>query len=336
MVTRWLASTRGVNLAVRTATTLLLAAPVYPVALHAQNFPTQPLRLIVPYAPGGATDVIARPLANGLGEALGQNVLIDHRPGANTIIGAEATARAQPDGHTLLLATVSTLGVNPTAYKNIPYDVVKDFEPIAKVASSYHVIVARKGLPANSVKELIALARAQPGTVSYGTTGVGSSLHFAILLLESATGVKMLHVPYKGSAPVVTALLGEQIDISPIGPASAAGTIRDGRLKALAATSEKRFSAYPDVPTMIELGFPNFTTGAWYCIVTRSGLPVATAERLNRESNRVLQQPALRKALDAEGVTLEGNLTRAELGKFIVSEMRKWEKIIRDANIQLE
>ena len=247
---------------------LLVAAQVFPTISYAQSFPSQPLRLIIPYAPGGATDVIARPLANGLGELLGQSVILDHRPGANTIIGAERAARAPADGHTLLLATVSTLAVNPTAYKNIPYDVVRDFEPIAKVASSYHVIVARKGLQANSVKELIALARAKPGTVSYGTTGVGSSLHFAMILLESAAGIKLLHVPYKGSAPVVTALLGEQIDISPIGPASAAGTIRDGRLKALAATSGKRFSAYPDVPTMIELGFPNFTTGAWYCVVS--------------------------------------------------------------------
>lgn len=305
-------------------------------AAQAQNFPTQPLRLIVPYAPGAASDAIARPLANALGEALGQNVLLDHKPGANTIVGAGEAARAKPDGHTLLLATVSTLAVNPAGYKSIPYDVVKDFAPIAKVASSFHVIVARQSLPANTIAELVQLAKDKPGQVSYGTTGVGSSLHFAMLLLETRANIKLLHVPYKGSAPVVTALLGGEIDISPIGPASAAGTIKQGRLKALAATAEKRFATYPDLPTMIELGYPGFTTGAWYCIVSRNGLPAAVAERLNRDINRVLQQPALRAPLEADGVTVEGNVSRAELGKFIVDEMAKWAKIIRDARIELE
>lgn len=302
----------------------------------AQSFPTQPLRLIVPYTPGAATDAIARPLAQGLGEALGQNVLVEHRPGGNTIVGAEQAARAKPDGHTLLLATVSTLGVNPAAYKNLSYDVVKDFDPVAKVASSYHVVVARMGFAPNSIAELVAYAKANPGRLTYGTTGVGSSLHFAMLLLESAAGIKMLHVPYKGSADVVTALLGNQIDISPIGPASAQGTIKQGRLKALAATSERRFSTYPDLPTMIELGYPGFMTGAWYCVVTRSGAPAATISRLNRDINRVLQMPSVRTPLEADGVTVEGNMTSAELGKFIGDEMRKWAKIIKDANIQLE
>ena len=302
----------------------------------AQTFPTQPLRLIVPYTSGAATDVIARPLVQALGELLGQSVVIDHRPGGNTIVGAEQATRAKPDGHTLLLATVSTLGVNPAAYKNLPYDVMKDFDPIAKVGSSYHVVVARKGLAPNSIAELVAYAKANPGAVTYGTTGVGSSLHFAMLLLESTAGIKMLHIPYNGSSEVVTALLGNQVDISAIGPASALGTIKQGRIKALASTSEKRFSTYPEVPTMIELGYPGFLTGAWYCIVTRSGTPVAIIDRLNRDINRALQQPAVKAPLEAEGVSIEGNVTPAELGRFIGDEMRKWARIIKVANIQLQ
>lgn len=303
---------------------------------YGQNYPTLPVRVVVPYTAGGAADVAARPLVQGLQELLGGPVLLENKPGANTIVGAEYIARSAPDGHTLLLATGSTLAVNPAAYKKLPYDAVKDFTAIAKVVSNFHVIVARKGFGPNNVAELVALAKSKPGAINYGSTGIGSPTHFAGMLMESMADIKMVHVPYKGISQVVTDLLGENLDISAAGPSAVTSVVKAGKLKVLAATSEKRLPSYPDVPSMQELGYAGFTSGAWYVIVARAGTPETIVNRLNRDINAILQRPAVKAALEREEYMVEGNLPPAAVTKFIAGEYVKWGKIVRDAKLQFD
>jgi len=301
----------------------------------AQNLPAQ-VRLIVPFTAGGAADVAARPLAQGMQELLGVPVVVENRAGANTIVGAEAVARSAPDGSMLLFSTGSALAVNPAAYKKLPYDAVKDFTPVAKVVSNFHVIVARKGFGPNSIAELVALARSKPGTVNYGSTGIGSPTHFAGMLIETSANIQMVHVPYKGISQVVTDLLGETLDISAAGPSAVTGVVKAGKLKVLAATSPVRLPSYPDVPSMQELGYAGFTSGAWYVVAARAGTPQATINRLNRDINAVLQRPAVKTMLEKEEFFVDGNLTPAQTAKFVADEQAKWGKIIRDAKIQFD
>ena len=306
------------------------AAPAF-----GQNLPSQ-IRLIVPFTAGGAADVAARPVAQGMQELLGVPVLLENRAGANTIIGAEAVARSAPDGSMQLFSTGSALAVNPAAYKKLPYDAVKDFAAVAKVVSNFHVIVARKGFGPNNIAELVALAKSKPGAVNYGSTGIGSPTHFAGMLIETSANIQMVHVPYKGISQVVTDLLGETLDISAAGPSAVTGVVKAGKLKVLAATSPKRLPTYPDAPSMQELGYAGFTSGAWYVVVARAGTPEATINRLNRDINAVLQRPAVKAMLEREEFFIDGNLTPAQTAKFVADEYTKWGKIIRDAKIQFD
>lgn len=321
----------------RTVAGAILGAALSLAALPgaAQNLPSQ-IRLIVPFTAGGAADVAARPLAQGMQELLGVPVLLENRAGANTILGAEAVARSAPDGSMLLFATGSALAVNPAAYKKLPYDARKDFTPVAKVVSNYHVIVARKGFGPGSIAELVALAKSKPGAINYGSTGIGSPTHFAGMLLETAAKVKMVHVPYKGISQVVADLLGENLDISAAGPSAVNSLIKAGKLKVLAATSPRRLPSYPDVPSMQELGYAGFTSGAWYVVVARAGTPEATVNRMNRDINAVLQRPAVKAMLEKEEFFVDGNLTPAQTAKFVLDEYNKWGKIVRDAKIQFD
>ena len=328
----------GGSIGARPAAGLCVAALLgaVPMIATAQAYPAQPLKLIVPYTAGGAADVIARQLSQGLAEALGQSVLIDNRPGANTIVAAEVTARSAPDGYTLLLAGSSTVALNPAGYKSLPYDVARDFAPVARVVSNYHLIVSRKGFAPNNVAEFVALAKKKPDSVSYGSTGVGSPTHLSALLIEAMAGVKMLHVPYKGISQVVTDLLGESVDIAASAPTAVISQVKAAKLKGLAATSEARLPTYPDVPTMSELGYKGFSSGAWYVIVVRAGTPAAVLARLNRDINRVLQQAGARKVLEAEAFTVDAPSTQAETLQFIGAETQKWAKVIRDAKLQFD
>ena len=301
-----------------------------------QAWPTRPLRMVVPYTAGGAADVVARQITIYLGESLGQPVVLENRAGANTIVGAEVVARSAPDGYTMLLAGSSTLALNTAGYKNLPYDAMKDFTHVAKAVSNYHLIAARKGFAPNTIPEVVALAKKKTDSVSYGSTGVGSPTHFAGLLLESMAGIKMLHVPYKGISQVVNDLLGESVDIAASAPTAVIPNIRAGKLKALASTSEKRLPAYPDVPSMWELGYTGFTTGAWYVIDVRAGTPATIVNRLNKDINAALQQPAIRKLLETEAFAIDGDLTPAETTKWVAGEIQKWGKIIRDAKLSFD
>ena len=301
----------------------------------AQSLPSQ-VRLIVPFTAGGAADVAARPVAQGMQELLGVPVLLENRAGANTIVGAEAVARSAPDGSMLLFSTGSALAVNPAAYKKLPYDAQKDFAAVAKVVSNYHVIVARKGFAPNTIAELVALAKSKPGAVNYGSTGIGSPTHFAGMLMETSANIQMVHVPYKGISQVVTDLLGETLDISAAGPSAVTSVVKAGKLKVLAATSPGRLPTYPDIPSMQELGYAGFTSGAWYVVVARAGTPEATVNRMNRDINTVLQRPAVKATLEREEFFVDGNLSPAQTAKFIADEYVKWGKIIRDAKIQFD
>lgn len=292
--------------------------------------------MIVPFPSGGPTDSIGRPISRSLADTLGQPVILDNRPGANSILGADLTAQSAPNGYTMLLGTISTLALNPAGYKSLPYDPMKDFAHVSKLVSSYHLIVARKGLAANTVGELVALAKKAPGSVSFGTTGIGSSGHFAYLMMEAAAGVKMLHVPYRGAAQVVTDLLSENVDITSAGPAVLIPQVRAGKLKALASTSEKRLPAYTDVPSMVELGYKGFITGGWYAMSMRAGTPAAIVSRLNAEINTTLHKPAVKTALEAEGFSVDADLTPEQTTKFVYDEIQKWGKLVRDNNISFQ
>ncbi len=318
------------------AATLALSFTATAWPAMAQNFPTGPLRIIIPFTAGGTADVVSRGVAVGLGELLGQPVLSENRPGANTIVGAEAVARSAPDGHTMLLSTGSALVVNPAAYKKLPYDAIRDFTAVAKAASNFHLVMARKGFGPNNIPELIKLAKSKPGSVSYGSSGIGSPPHFAGMLLESVTGTQMLHIPYKGISQAVTDLLGENLDIAAMGPSAAIGHMKAGKLKPLIATSDKRLDTAPDVPTMQEIGYAGFTTGSWFVLVARAGTPVPVITRLNRDINAVLQRQAVREKLEAEGFMVDGNLSPAQVTKFIADEYTRWGKTIRDAKIQFD
>lgn len=302
----------------------------------AQSWPGRPLRVIVPYPPGGPTDSIARPITQGLTELLGQSAYMEHRPGANSILGADLVAHSAPDGYTMLLATISAMALNPAGYAKLPYDAMKDFTHISKLASSYHLIVARKGFPANNMAELIAYAKKNPGRVSFGTTGIGSSGHIACLMLESVAGVKLLHVPYKGAAIVLTDLLSENVDIHAGGPAPLIPQVKAGKIKAYASTSEKRLAAYPDVPSMTELGYKGYITGGWYSMSVRAGTPSAIASRLNGEINSILNRPAVKSALEVESFSVDADMNLEQTAKFMQEEFNKWGRLIRQNNISFE
>jgi len=314
--------------------TFLLALAATPAL--AQNWPSQPIRFIVPYAAGGAADAVARPITQALAVALGTPVLLENRVGANTIVGAEVTAKSAPDGYTVLLGGSSTLALNPAGYKSLPYNVQRDFVSIAKTVSNYHLIVARKEFGPSTMAATMALAKTKPDAVTYASTGVGSPTHFAGLLMEMMGGVKMLHVPYKGIALVVNDLLGGQVDISASAPSAVLPHIKSGKLKVLAATSEKRLPSAPDVPTMWEMGYTGFTSGAWYVVVARAGTPPAIVNRLNVEINKALQVPATRTLLEANDFAIDGDLTPAQSAKFVADETVKWAKIVKDAKISFD
>ena len=309
---------------------LLLSANAF-----AQDYPARPLRLIIPYPPGGATDIIGRALANKLTEYLGQSVLVDNRPGANTIVGAEIAAKSSPDGHTLFFGTLPTLVINPATYKKLPYDPLKDFASVVKLSEYAYFVVARNGFPARNIVELVAYARANPGKVTYGSTGDGSPSHFGGVLLESLAGIRMLHVPYKGNTPTILDMLGERLDINMTGLPSIETMVKAGKMRLIGFAGHQRDPLFPDVPTVAESGFPGYWLGTWFCIVTRAGTPRPIILRLNREINRVLQAPEVQKPLIDAGYTLAGGTPEA-LDKLIRDEIPRWTRGARQANVSFD
>ena len=301
----------------------------------AQNYPSRPVRVIVPFPAGGNTDITVRPLSSKLGEIFGQTFLVDNRGGANTIIGAEIAARATPDGHTLLVGAQNTLAINPHAYSKLPYDVKKDFAPIALLTDYNYLLVARPGFPANNIPDLVKYAKANPGKVSHASVGEGSSGHLAQLLFESMAGVKIIHVPYKGNAPMVADLLGGTVDLALMGLASIQALHKAGKVKLIAVAADMRLAEMPDLPTVQEAGYAGFTSGTFQGLLTQAAVPRAIVTRLNREVNRALQSPEVKTALEAQKVTL-GNGTPEEFGKRIAFESERWGKVVKSVNLKFD
>jgi tripartite-type tricarboxylate transporter receptor subunit TctC len=310
------------------ALALLLAA-----AAHAQPYPSKPLRLIVPFPPGGSTDILARVLAQKLGDDLGQPVVIDNRGGAGGTIGAEAASKASPDGHTIMMGHLGTLAVAPAIYKKLGYDPRKSFAPVALMARVPSVLVVNNAVPARTAQELIAYARANPGKLTYGSAGLGSTSHLTTEYFKLATGTDILHVPYKGVGPMLTDLVSGQIAMGLNGAPAVMPHVNAGRLRALAVSGLRRLEALPQLPTLDESGVKGFDASGWYGIVAPAGTPRGAIERLNAEVRKIVATPELRARLDAEGAIAAAG-TPEEFGAFIAKEIDRWAAVLRQAGIQ--
>lgn len=305
------------------------------VGATAQPYPAKPIHLIVPFPPGGSTDIFARTIAHKLSESLKQQVLVDNRAGAGGAIGAEVAARSPPDGYTLLMGHIGTLAVNPALYPKLPYDPVKSFAPISLVASVANVLVVHPSLPANNVGELIAYARANPGKLNYGSGGSGSAAHIAFEYFKQQTKTDIVHVPYKGTAPSVTDVIGGQISMTMTGVPPLLQFVRSGKLKALGVSSLKRIEALPNVPTIAEAGVKDFDATQWYGIVAPAGTPRAIVLKLNTEIRAILQTEEVRERMLAEGA-IAMPTTPEEFGNHIKSEIARWGAVIKSADIKAD
>ena len=300
----------------------------------AQDYPTKPIRLIVPFSAGGPADVLARMIGEKLQRGLGQTVVVLNKDGAGTILGVDMAAKASPDGYTLLLGNVAMV-INASAGKRLPYDMQKDLAPVSLAFTQPLILVLNPAVPINSLKEFIAYAKAYPGKLKYGSSGMGTSIHLTSELFRAAVGVELTHIPYKGAAPALTELLGGQIDLLFPGITPVVAHVRSGRLKALGLTSRKRSPALPEVPTMIELGVANFESTGWYGVLVPAATPKNIVARLNREVVAALSQPDLKERLASQGGDVVSS-TPAEFAAFIADELKKWTSVIRASNIQVD
>jgi tripartite-type tricarboxylate transporter receptor subunit TctC len=306
-----------------------------PSLAEAQAYPARPVRMIVTFAAGGGADFVARAVAPKLSEALGQPVLVENRPGANGALGADLVAKAAPDGYTLLLGAAGTLVVAPHLGANMPFDPMKDLAPASLVAISPFVVTLHPSVQANSVRELVALAKANPGRINYGTSGTGGSPQLATELFKSTTGVNMVHVPYKGLAPALTDLIGGQIQVVFADVGLVKGHIAGGKLKGLAVTSATRTAAMPELPTVAESGVAGYAGGTWYGILAPAGTPADILARVSAETRKVLAQPEIKAAFVGQGMEPAGD-TPAQFAGFMREEFGKWGKVIRDAGIKAQ
>ena len=302
-------------------------------AVTAQNYPTKPLRIIVPFPPAGSNDIVARAVATPLGERLGKQVIVDNRPGAGAVVGTELAASAPKDGHTLLIVSL-THAINPWLYK-LPYDPIKGFAPIAMIASGPMVLTVNPGLEAKSVNELIALAKAKPGQLQYASAGVGTFTHLSAELFKLAAGVEMLHVPFRGGGPANIDLIGGHTKVMFNNVPTAMPHIRSSKLRALGVGGAKRISVLPDVPTIAESGVPGYEASNWWGILAPAGTPATIVERLHKEITAIQNSPDVQKQLEAEGAEVV-HMSSAEFGSFLVKEMNKWERVVKTANIKAE
>ncbi len=313
--------------------TALGAAPAG--AVFAQSYPTKPITIVVPFAAGGTTDILARIIGEGMTKELGQPVIIDNRAGAGGNIGAQIAAKAAGDGYTLFMGTVGTHAINASLYKKLPYDPIKDFAPLTRVANVPNLLVANPSQPFKTVQQLIDYARANPGKVSFGSSGNGSSIHLSGELFKSMTKVDMLHVPYKGSAPAVTDLLGNQIAVMFDNMPSAIQHVRAGRLTPLAVTTAKRSPELPDVPTIAEAGVPGYEATSWFGMFAPASTPAPLVEQINATLVKLLQQPEMKKKFAEQGAEVVAE-TPAQFASFIQAESAKWGKVVKESGASVD
>ena len=300
--------------------TLMVSIFCAPAFAQAQAYPTKPIRIIVPYPPGGGIDVLSRVLGERLSQRLGQPVLVDNRPGGGTILAAEQAARATPDGYTLMVTTDATLSVNPYLYSKLPYDPVKDFAPITQLVLLNQLLLANPAVPANSLKELIAYAKANPGKLNYASYGSGSQPHLAMEMLKSQAGIDIVHVPYKGIPQAVPAAIAGEVQLTFSGAASSQAYLKAGRLKALAVGGKNRLALLPDVPTFAEAGFPDVPANAWFGLFAPAATPRDIVIKLHAETVRILRDPEfMQKEITAKGYQLVAS-TPEEFTAFLVTD----------------
>jgi len=301
----------------------------------AATYPDKPIRIIVAYTPAGATDILARAVGQKMTEAWGQSVIVENRPGANGNIGTEVAAKATPDGYTLLMVTAGTHGVNPGLYRKLPWDAVRDFAPVSLVAMVPNIMVVNPSLPVKSVNEFIAYAKANPGKLSYGSPGLGSTAHMSVELFKTMTGTDMLHVPYKGSAGVMQDVIAGQIAVTIDNMPVYLPQVKAGKLRALAVSPAKRSPAVPDLPTIAEAGVPGYDATAWFGLVAPAGVPRPIVAKLAGETQRILRLPDVAERLSGLGAEPVGS-SPEQFAAFIKAEIAKWKKVIQDAKVELQ
>ena len=313
---------------------LLALGAVAPAAAQ-QTYPSRPVRVIVTVQPGGAADFIARVVGQKLGDAMGQAFVVDNRSGRGAVVGAEPVAKAAPDGHTALLASITTHGIGPHMYKQLPFDPVKDFAPVGLYASMPLIVVINAQLPVKSVADLIALAQSKPGSVNFASGGVGGAPHLVGELFKLISGAPIQHIVYKGSAPAAAELAGGQVQVMFDAIAPQLPHLKSGRSRIIAVINTTRLPIAPDAPTMIELGMPKIAGSVWYGLVVPTGTPKAIINRLNAESNRILAMPEIKERMAGVGIETTGG-SPEEFAKFIQDEIAKWGPVVKAAGIQPE
>ena len=299
------------------------------------NYPAKPIRLVVPFTPGGSTDILARAIGLELTKAWGQPVVIENVPGAGGSIGADKVAKAPADGYTLLMGHIGTLAVNPSLYPNLPYDPVKNFAPVAWVARVPNVLVVHPSVKATTVQELVALAKSKPGQLNYGSGGNGSAANLATEYFKMQTDTSLLHIPYRGTAPAVTDLVGGQIQVLFTGAPAVMGQIKSGQVRALAVSSPKRMDALPDLPTVADAGYKNFEADQWYGVVAPAGTPKDIVAKLNSQINQSLNSAELKTRLNNEGAVATPN-TPEVFGSLIQSEIARWKPVIQSGRVKAD
>lgn len=311
-----------------------LAVLCAPLAHASSDYPSKPIKLVVPYPPGGPTDIVARVVAQKLSERLGQTMVIENRPGAGGNLGAEAVARSAADGYTLVVATTAH-AINPSLFSKLGYSITKDLAPISQLTAGPLVIVATPGLAAGNVKELIALAKSKSGGINYASSGNGQSTHLSAELFNAMAGVKMNHIPYKGSAPALTDVMSGQADVMFDTMLSAMPFVKGGKLKAIAVTSAQRSPIAPDIPTVAESDLPGFEAIAWNGLMAPAGTPREVIDRLNAELKKVLEAPDVKQRFDAQGFAAQWN-TPTQFSGFVQGEVEKWAKVAKTSGAKLD
>lgn len=314
-------------------TTLLFCAAVFASAASGQPYPAKSVRVIVPYPAGGGADFVTRIIAKSLSDAMGQQFVVDNRPGANGNLGADLAAKAAPNGYTLLCVANTTLTINPSLYKQMPLDMLKDLQPVGIMASQPNVLIVHPSLPARTVKELVALARARAGQLDYASAGTGSSSHIAAELFRVVAKIDITHVPYKGNGPAMTDLMGGQVQLMFNNLAPSMPQVRTRRLRALAVTSEKRSNAAPELPTMIEAGYPGVVFNLWVGMLGPAGMQQEIVSRLNGEIAKAVQSPEVRERLLAEG-SEPYTKTPAQMAEVMRNESAQWASVVKSAKIE--
>jgi tripartite-type tricarboxylate transporter receptor subunit TctC len=321
----------------KTTIACLLAAMTVPAfaAENAQDYPSKPIRLVVPFTPGGSTDILARVIGVKLTEAWGRQVVIDNRPGAGGNIGVDLVAKSPADGYTLVMGHIGTFGVNPTLYPKLPYDPIKDFQPITLVALVPNMLSVNPALPAKSVKELLALAKAKPGTINFGSGGNGSAAHLAGEYFKLMSKTDITHIPYRGTSPAVTDLIAGQIQMIITGVPPTLNFVKTGKLRALAVATSKRLPLLPDLPTISEAGVPGYEATQWYGVLAPAGTPKPIVAKLNAEMSKAIKGPDVREKLAADAAEPVGN-SPEEFGAFIKKEIARWAPVVKASGARPE